>query len=211
MAPTLTTEDLSTSTSLPSLPTASETSIAFEPDGQGAETAPPATVASSSVFKRQVAGYFEASALVREGMRDRLAGHITRSQEAEQRVIELLHVLAECPCQESIAAAIDVLSLVPEVVPGLSARLALDPSGIAGRRDEDAAFALGVAALAIDPEQWRLLLLSPYSGMREAAVEAIAELPPEDASKALQRVALEDPVPIVRQIAAEYIEELRDS
>lgn len=164
------------------------------------------TGGSSSVFDIRLRNYLQARGIEQANKRSLLADDIRRSRCPEDRVRQVLDEIDGSPGSDTIIAAIDLLQLAPRAVRQMALEKAMVSKGAC--LSGSSSFVLASAALECDKSLLVFFLGSEHYGIREAAVEAAADLPPEKARTLLARVGANDPNEVLRALAIDYLEDL---
>ena len=160
--------------------------------------------ADDCFFTIKLDEYLSALGGEQKRLRAGLASSLAQSTNLIERIRMVLDTAASLRSQDSLLAAIDLLSELDNGVVQMATRAAFETKS----DDENAVFMLAMAA---GRRQKRLIkdvfLLSHHPAMREAAIELLASLEPLEAKPTLERVAREDESPALRHRAAKILDE----
>jgi len=163
-----------------------------------------ATVADDYFFTSKIGQYLSALGLKQKRLRVGLASSLAQSTNLIERIRMVLDKAASLRSQDSLLAAIDLLSELDKGIVQMAIRAAFEMKS----DNENVAFMLAMAA---GRRQKRIikdvLLLSHHTAMREAAIELLASLEPLEAKPTLERIAEEDESPALRKRATELLSE----
>ena len=154
------------------------------------------------IFAASIEQYFAARGVAQKKLRDELCSELTQTKGIEEKLAMVLAKVESSKSQDTIAAAIDLLTPFAAHL-GPVALL----SAFEDLVDEDVAFVLTSAMCRQYRRLTSLFLTSRHSVVREAAIEVLANYSVLETKLILENIASSDPSPALRERARQLMEQ----
>jgi hypothetical protein len=154
------------------------------------------------IFQLGLGAYFDARGTEQKKLREDLWSELRQAKEIEEKLAMVLAMVESRKSQDTIAAAIDLLTPFADHLGPLAVQLAFEDL-----IDENVAFVLTSALCRQLQGFARFLVASRHTAVREAVIEALADASAPEAQPLLLAIARSDPSPSLRERAKQVLDE----